>query len=133
MEQKNDSWEGSPWFWKLFGGTLIGFIGILLMLVINNIIGNQISTRAELNSVIAELKSESSAQITKLKDEVSNLKAQVAAVDEFKDATKDKLTSVDNLLKDHLESCKEVAKEQETQLRDVREKFILLEGKVKTE
>lgn len=46
--------EGSPWFWKIFGGAIIGFISILLLGYITNINNNIDRSFLELRGDIKE-------------------------------------------------------------------------------
>lgn len=39
--------EGSPWFWKLFGGAIISTVVILLGIILNSLYGSVIATKAE--------------------------------------------------------------------------------------
>lgn len=98
--------EGSPWFWKLFGGGIIGLIGVLLMIIITNLNNNLVMVRAEL----AQTKNDNEKEIDKLKDEISDIKTKSAATEEFKNTNREKLVALESDLKEfskYYESLKE--------------------------
>lgn len=47
--------EGTSWFWRLFGGTLIGSVVILLATLLNQMSSTQMELRAELARVHVDL------------------------------------------------------------------------------
>lgn len=47
MEQQQ---EGSAWFWRLFGGTIMAAITFLLATILNHLNGNIAVVRNEMNS-----------------------------------------------------------------------------------
>lgn len=89
-----DHVEGSPWFWKCFGAAIIGMVTILMTVLLNNLSAN-------INQVAVEG--------ARTKDEMMGLKANIAALDEFRAVTKEKLSSIEG--KD---------KEQDQQIIEVR-------------
>lgn len=51
--------EGSPWFWKIFGGTIMGMITFLLLAHITSINANIERSKSETKAEINELRIES--------------------------------------------------------------------------
>jgi chromosome segregation ATPase len=129
--------EGSPWFWKLFGGGIMGLIGVLLMLVINSLNINVTSVRSDLMNITTQQKTETEIQITRLKDELGGMNAKIASLEEFKASTKENLASIEKDIKDAskaLESAvgalKDHDKEVDGNVIALREKLLSLEEKV---
>ncbi|GDY06305.1 hypothetical protein LBMAG51_10920 [Phycisphaerae bacterium] len=125
--------EGSPWFWKLFGGTIISIIGILLAVILQNVNYNVNLIRNELS----QAKSELEGQVARIKDEVALIKAQQAALEEFRSSTKEKLGSVDALIKEraaysetNVAEMRSHDKEHDAQLRTLSERILRLEEKM---
>jgi len=97
--------EGSAWFWRIFGGSVIGIITVLIIAIQNNLSNN-----------IAQLQ----AEITKIKDDTKSMTASIAALDEFREITKEKNKYWENAVK-----------EKEQQLMELRERTIKVEEKLK--
>jgi len=132
--------EGSPWFWKLFGAALIGSLGVLLMVILNAIHANTLSVRFELITAVTEHKEQIDSDFSKLRDQLKELEVKIAASDEFKTSVKEKLLSIDSSMKERTQfSETSVAtmyqsdKEQSDQIRELRERILKLEEKLKSE
>ena len=92
--------EGIPWFWRIFGPALIGFVGVLLAIILNGIHSNTVQCRVELATNIVENKKQADAEITKIKDTLRQLEVSIAAIEEFKTTAKEKLVSIESLVKE---------------------------------
>lgn len=73
-----ESNEGSAWFWRIFGGTILGMISFLLLAHINNI-----------NSSIDKAKNEAMVAVSLLRQDLCSQR-------EIIDASKDRLLSIEN-------------------------------------
>jgi len=129
--------EGSPWFWKLFGGGIIGLIGVLLMLIINNLNFNVSSVRSDLMNIVTQQKTDNEIQISRFKDEMILIRTQMAEINEFKNATKEKIVDLEKDIREvakHLESTIIVSrdhdKECDASVAVLKEKVLSLEEKV---
>ncbi len=103
--------EGSPWFWKIFGGAIMGLVSILLISIISNI-----------NNTI-----DRSFDVIR-----SDNKALSAGLD----ATKQKITAleaVDSMQKEEMKSLREWNKELSRQVVELRERLTALEAAKKKE
>lgn len=85
--------EGSPWFWKIFGGTILGMITVLLVTLFSN-----------LHNVITDNKNELATQINELRSDIkqnqeafSDLKERLVAVEQG--FSKERFQVVDEALK----------------------------------
>lgn len=119
MEHAN---EGSLWFWRLFGGAIIGLIGVLFVTTISGVNSNIALMRSELAQIKADnekqldkLSTDNEKQLEKLKDEIANIKNQLSASDEFKNNFKDRFSAIDSDVKN---------------LMTLKEKLLLLEGRI---
>jgi len=50
--------EGTPWFWKIFGGAVLGVISFLLLAHINNINTSIYAAKNEQSALIKDLQAE---------------------------------------------------------------------------
>lgn len=130
------NFDGAPWFWKLFGGTMIGLIGVLLMVILNNFSGNMNTVRNE----IMMTKSEMESQLTRLKDEITALTVKISALEEFKASAKEKTNSLEGALQErtkfsesNVALMREHDKEHDAQITTLRERVLRLEEKLQNE
>lgn len=129
--------EGSPWFWKIFGGAIMGIISILLLAHITNINSSIDRSFLSLRGENKELYTMMDVQKERLvgleqnreqvKEKLANLDkifAQLqSSVEEFKQktvATETQLAS----LKEEIKTLKETNKDLTQQLQDIREKLV---------
>lgn len=136
-EETNIHLEGSPWFWKLFGAALIGFSSVLLMIILNAINSNTLSIRAELTTSITENKRQHDIDVSKLRDQLKELEVKIAASEEFKLAIKDKVNSLDILIKEKnalfdttVAAIRVSDKEFRDKILKIEEKMLKLEEKL---
>jgi CRISPR/Cas system CMR subunit Cmr4 (Cas7 group RAMP superfamily) len=93
--------EGSVWFWRLFGGAIIGLTAILFGVILNGFNNN----------------------MGRMSDELLIIRAKVAALEEFRETTKEGLKTIEINFKD---------KTIEKQINEVRERLIKIEQKIPT-
>lgn len=80
--------EGSPWFWKLFGGALIGLTTLLLAVILNTMMNNQMAFR-----------SEAMATITQIKEENVQMREKLATINQARDSGKERYNELEKLVK----------------------------------
>ena len=112
--------EGTPWFWKIFGGTILGAVTILLLAHITNI-----------NMSIERAKNETKEEITYLKMELKDLRIvldhnreRVVMLEQ--NGVKDKMTSLEQSLKEStisLDDNKQKIASLETHILNVKEEL----------
>lgn len=130
MDQKYT--EGSPWFWKLFGSTLIGVISVMFMVIMNTMNNTIYATRQESTLGIAQIKLDLENNVSKIKEEITLLKTQLAALDEFRSSTKEKIVSLESGIKErasyseqNVNKLQQQIKEHEDRIREIREAILL--------
>lgn len=128
--------EGSPFFWKLFGGTIIGTISLLLMIILNHLVTSVNVLRTELTNISAQVKTENAQYFEKFKDDLAGIKSQISALEEFKSSSRDKLSSIEEITKDKnskmeaaISENKLTLKEIEARIETLKEKLYKLEPK----
>jgi septal ring factor EnvC (AmiA/AmiB activator) len=157
MEEKQDV---IPIFWKIFGGAIIGLMGVMFLLIVNSLNSNTSTIRTDLTADIVRIKEEITAiktqmqvkadaddKFTKIKEDLAAVRTQIAAIEESRNATKDKMLALESGIRDAnkinetaiqnmLVHSKEVDAQSEllreklfTQLRELREKILILESK----
>lgn len=143
MEKPN---EGTSWFWKLFGGTLIGVLAVLVATLFNNLAQSQIAYKVELRTEIDKVRIElveANKSISELKEKnaenresIVSLTAMQAQLREWQTKIQEKVTAIEGLkekatiteqsLMDLQTSLKELNKE----VQMLREKMVLIEQKL---
>lgn len=102
--------EGSPWFWKIFGGTIIGAITFLMVAHISNI-----------NTNIERAKNETKLELIELRSEVKELRSAL-------DKNRERVVALEqSSLKDRTALIESAQKEMATSLDDRKQKIIALE------
>lgn len=91
--------EGSPWFWKLFGGALIGLTTLLLAVILNTLTNNISTFRAEIMTTLSQMKEENVQMREKL---ASMIQARDSGREQYKELEK-LVKANDDLLKLHKE------------------------------
>jgi len=84
--------EGSPWFWKIFGGTVVGMITLLLITIFGNLRNEMSDNKHELMAQINELRSD----IRQDRESFGGFKERLIALEQG--YSKDKIQSFDQLL-----------------------------------
>jgi chromosome segregation ATPase len=80
--------EGSPWFWKLFGGALIGLTTLLLAVILNSLTNNISTFRAEITTTL-----------TQMKEENVQIRERLAMMTQARDSGKERYNDLDKLVK----------------------------------
>ena len=126
--------EGIPWFWKIFGPAIIGFISVLLAIILNAVHSNTVQCRMELASSIVENKKQIDAELTKIKDLIRQVEVKIAAMEEFKTSAKEKLSSIESLIKEKNQSSDSnvstIRQEFSDRVLKIEEKMLKLEEKL---
>ena len=87
----------APWFWKIFGGTLLGMITLLLITIFGNLRTEISDNKRELSTLINELR----VDIRQDRDSVSSFKERLVSIEQI--YSKEKLQTVDKALVDQKE------------------------------
>lgn len=77
--------EGSPWFWKLFGGAIISVTTLLLAVILNNFNNNIVVIRQDCNVSISKLHEEFAGVKEKLAGLDSALRERTSASEKYAD------------------------------------------------
>jgi septal ring factor EnvC (AmiA/AmiB activator) len=124
--------EGSPWFWKIFGGAIMGIISLLLLAHITNINNNIDRSFTELRGDIREVRGHIDRHREKLMyiEQSSNNKEKIAAMEKTiqamqtaLDEHKQKVAACEATsaaLKEDIKVIREWNKEMNRQLQEVR-------------
>lgn len=107
--------EGSPWFWKLFGGAIISIISVLFVLIMSHI-----------TSTLNQNGVEARESAKKLLQETSTLREKTSVNEQAIQSLKDKLLIAEVSLKERILS----EKDQEKQIFELKEKILRLETKL---
>lgn len=136
--------EGSPWFWKIFGGTVMGMITLLLITIFGNLRNEISDNKHEFLTQVNELR----ADIRQDRDSFSNFKERLigleqgsskeklqgltqslAVLTEIVNSQKEKLAALEtsaSITKDDIKIVREESKDIEKQVQEVREKVAAL-------
>lgn len=136
--------EGSPWFWKIFGGAIMGLISVLLIGYISNIGNNFDRSLIDLRGDVKEMRQQLDTQRERLavleqgsyKDKITTLETRAAALEAALDVQKQKVAACEAsnaALKDELKSLRDWNKETSRQLQELREKYAADSAKKKTQ
>lgn len=134
QEQTTQHTEGSPWFWKIFGGAIMGLISILLLGHITNINSNVDRTFLDLRGDIKDLRNYIETQRERLlvleqgayKEKITNLEKSISALQSALEENKQKMATCEanNLsLKEDIKILRDWDKEMSKQIQDIREKM----------
>ena len=100
---ENKYTEGSPWFWKIFGGAIMGLISILLLGHITNINSNIDRTFLDLRGDIKDLRNYIEVQRERLltleqgsyKEKIANLEKNITSLQFSIEEQKQKIYSTE--------------------------------------
>lgn len=127
--------DNTPWFWKIFGGAIIGLISILLLAHLTNINSNVDRTFLGLRDDIKEVRQLAENQrdrITALeqggyREKVEAMQRSVILMQASLDELKQRLASNDaslNAVKDEMKAMHDWTKDFSKQLQETREKLV---------
>lgn len=124
-KEKSSSDEGSAWFWRIFGGTILGAITFLLVTLLNHLNNNIESIRQQNQQWQKEVQ----VEVTGLRDrvvkaeetlstikeaqkelDVTALRERVSAIEQGRELDKERKTMIDDRLKALEEDVKELHK-----------------------
>lgn len=131
---ENKYTEGSPWFWKIFGGAIMGLISILLLGHIANINSNIDKTFLDLRGDIKDLRNYIEVQRERLltleqgsyKEKIANLEKNITSLQFSIEEQKQKITTLETKnisLKEDVKYLKDWEKELEKQVQEIKEKM----------
>jgi hypothetical protein len=134
--------EGDPWFWKIFGGTMMSIISVLLMAYIGTVTSNIdrliISLKQEIKdlSIVLDKQKERTVGLEKqteqIKEKETVLENKNSQLEVSLDQLKQKVIANEALilsLKDQMRALDESNKDYLKQIQDIREKLILENAK----
>jgi hypothetical protein len=104
--------EGSPWFWKLFGGAIISITTLLLAVILNNFNNNIVVLRQDCTASMGKIQEEFAVIKEKMAAQATALSERSAASEKYADIMR---------INDS---------EHTKQLIEVRERLLHLEDKV---
>jgi chromosome segregation ATPase len=129
--------EGSPWFWKIFGGAIMGSISVLLLSHITNINNNIDRTFISLKSENKELFNMINAQkekiisLEQIKEKINNFEILLNQIQFSINENKQKIITNEaqsNSIKEEIKDLKEFKKDALQQIREIRDKFVAEEA-----
>lgn len=134
-------YEGSPWFWKLFGGTLISVVALLLLTHVTTINANMNSSFLDLKTEMKELRASVSeqrdrvtavvAELNSVRTEVAVSEKNVAAVQATTESAKSASAANQagiEALKEELKVLRDEAKEMQAEVKQLRDKLVAAEA-----
>lgn len=140
-KESNQNNENTPWFWKIFGGAIMGFISILLLAHINNINSNIdrsfLSLKGEIKDLFVSIDSQKERLVTleqsreQNKEKSANFDKLLLQLQSNIEEIKQKAVSIEaqlNATKEETKTLREWNKEATRQLQDVREKLAAADG-----
>jgi chromosome segregation ATPase len=122
--------EGSPWFWKIFGGTIFGMITLLLVTIFGNLRNETSDNKREFLSQINEMRSD----IRQDRDSFNGFKERIFSLEQA--FSKDKIQNLAesiNTQKERLFALEQVSSKDKIQIltesiNSQKEKFAALEA-----
>ncbi len=136
--------EGSPWFWKIFGGTVVGMITLLLVTIFGNLRNEMSDNKHEFLTQVNELRADIrqdrdsfgsfkerlvGVEQSYSKEQVQGLVQSLTTLTETVNSQKEKLAALEtgvSSTKEDIKAVREEYKEVAKQLQEVREKVASL-------
>lgn len=113
------------WFWNIFGGTVIGLIGLLLGTILSNLSGQIMTMRTEISG-IAEKVAASQGRNENYKDRLAELESSLKSTKDalsqlelFKESYKEKMETLNKMT----DMSKETDKEIKAELKALSDKI----------
>ena len=137
-----ETYEGGAWFWKIFGGAVIGMITLLAITLMNTINNTNERSRSELSTSISEIRSD----LRNIRTDLDNQKEKLMLIDnqttnQKLETLEKQLAEIDKTVKDRSEkiasmeaalaALKEKVGEGQTGSKDLIERIVALEMEVK--
>lgn len=137
-----DTYEGSAWFWKIFGGAVIGLISLLTITLLNVINNSNERARTDLSNVIQEMRMDVRNIRTDLDDQKQKLmKIETQTPNEKLSVLEKQLGEIDKAVKDRSEkiasmeaaltALKEKVGEGNSGNKELIERIVSLEMEIK--
>lgn len=132
-ETKEKQFDDFPIFWKVFGATILGFVGILLLSYINYISSNADRSVLDLRGDIKEIRILLDSQKEKLisyeqiKEKIVSVEKNIETNYSHLEPIKRKDAEIDvqiSSLKEEIKSLKDANKELSKNIQETREKVI---------
>ena len=99
-----DTYEGSAWFWKIFGGAVLGMITLLSITLMNVINNSNERSKSDLSNSIQEIRSDLRGIRTDLDEQKQKLmKIETANPTEALSSLENRLQEIDKTVKDRSE------------------------------
>lgn len=135
----NTNSEGSAWFWKIFGSTILGMITLLLVTIFANLRNEQSDNKHELMNQIDSVRSdirfdresfnlfkERLVALEQAKEKIQEIIQSLNSVSESLNSQKEKIASLETAIMNGKENNKllqEEIKDLQKQIQDIREKI----------
>ena len=137
-----DSYEGSAWFWKIFGGAILGMVTLLSITLMNVINNSNQRSQTDLSNSIQEMRMDLRGIRTDLDDQKQKLmKIETTNPTEALSSLEARLQEIDKTVKDRSEkiaameaaltALKEKVGEGQTGNKDFIERIVSLEMEIK--
>lgn len=94
-----DTSDGSAWFWRLFGGTIMGAITFLLVTLLNH-----------LNANVDAIRTQQASWQKEVQAEVSSLRDRIVKMEEGRELDKERKATVDEQIKAMQQDVKDIQK-----------------------
>jgi len=137
-----DTYEGSAWFWKIFGGAILGMITLLSITLMNVINNSNERSKSDLSNSIQEIRSDLRVIRTDLDEQKQKLmKIETTNPTEALSFLENRLQEIDKTVKDRsekiaameaaLDALKEKVGEGQSGNQDLIERIVSLEMEIK--
>lgn len=130
-ESKTQYVEGSAWFWRIFGGAIIGLVSVLMLSYFNNINNSIDRSTMDLRSEIKELRlklelqKEKVGQLEQGNSKFAGIEKSLWSLQTSLDEYKQKLVACDagiSNFREDLKTIREWNREIARQVQEVRDK-----------
>lgn len=134
--------EGSVWFWKIFGGAIVGLVSLLTITLINTIISSNQQSKADILNSISEIRSDiriinsdlisqkeklSKIENNRYDEEVDQLRKKIDDVNMIVNNRTERIAAIEGLLA----TLKEQVVKEESSRSDLYKKILELENELK--
>lgn len=124
---KPKSGEGSEWFWRIFGGTILGAITFLLITLLNSLNSNIETIRTdhttwqkEVNEKVGALENQSATVNEAINSVKESLKEKNSAIEQDREFNKERKAMVDDQIKVLQEQIKSI----EAEIKELRDTVV---------
>jgi septation ring formation regulator EzrA len=124
MPEEEVTTHAPGWFYKLFGGTLLSLVGVLIVTVISMCYNSINEARQEVNKLAKE--QVECVRQKELQDRMQNMWLQVKDATAGRDAAKEKVSGLETMINQQREENKILSKE----VQNLRDRVAVMEGKL---